>query len=257
MKNLVITIDGPAAAGKTTAAMGISKKMGLTYVNTGALYRALAIGLDGQEPMEDLLHTLSVELDGDRVLLNGCDVTEQTKTEACGEAASVVSAIPMVRDYLFSIQRKFVERGNCILEGRDTGSVIAPDADVRFYLDANLGVRAARRGCPATDLQKRDERDMSRPVSPLCFVDGMIRVDNSHLSIDETVNFLVSQIRKVTAKQVGKDFLDIRSDVFSVIEQALARAGYRIVDGYDDTVIVRDPRNSIDFSVILREEDAE
>ncbi len=211
-----IAIDGPAGAGKSTIAKLCAKKMNLIYVDTGAMYRAVALyllesGIDvnDRNAVADKCKCASVDIkyeDGiQNVYLNGVNVTGRLREEAVGNTASVTSAVPEVRAQIFSLQRGLANRGGVIMDGRDIGTVVMPDADVKIYLTASSEVRANRRvkeliekGEAADfeeikkDIEERDHRDMTREISPLKQADDAILVDTSDMTIEQVVEKIVS-----------------------------------------------------------------
>ena len=211
-----IAIDGPAGAGKSTIAKLCAKKMNLIYVDTGAMYRAVALyllesGIDvnDRNAVADKCKCASVDIkyeDGiQNVYLNGVNVTGKLREEAVGNTASVTSAVPEVRAQIFSLQRGLADRGGVIMDGRDIGTVVMPDADVKIYLTASSEVRANRRvkellekGEEANfeeikkDIEERDHRDMTREISPLKQADDAILVDTSEMTIEQVVEKIVS-----------------------------------------------------------------
>ena len=211
-----IAIDGPAGAGKSTIAKLCAKKMNLIYVDTGAMYRAVALyllesGIDvnDRNAVADKCKCASVDIkyeDGiQNVYLNGVNVTGRLREEAVGNTASVTSAVPEVRAQIFSLQRGLADRGGVIMDGRDIGTVVMPDADAKIYLTASSEVRANRRvkellekGEEANfeeikkDIEERDHRDMTREISPLKQADDAILVDTSDMTIEQVVEKIVS-----------------------------------------------------------------
>ncbi len=211
-----VAIDGPAGAGKSTIAKLCAKKMDLIYVDTGAMYRAVALyllesGIDvnDRSAVAEKCKGASVDIkyeDGiQNVYLNGNNVTGRLREEAVGNTASVTSAVPEVRAQIFSLQRGLAERGGVIMDGRDIGTVVMPDADVKIYLTASSEVRAKRRVLELEakgehpdfeeikkDIEDRDHRDMTREISPLKQADDAILVDTSDMTIDEVVEKISS-----------------------------------------------------------------
>ncbi|MBI5409689.1 MAG: (d)CMP kinase [Nitrospirae bacterium] len=212
----VITIDGPSGAGKSTLARLCAKRLGYKYLDTGALYRAVAwkvkqdnVDPDDEEALRKALADLRLTLNGDGISVNGADVTSLIRTAELGELSSRVSAKPAVRAFLFSIQREAGLKGKVVVEGRDTGTTIFPDAENKFFLDAGVEERAKRRyeelklrdpGISVEktikDLQKRDLRDSTRESSPLKKTDDMIYIDTSKLSIEEVVEKIIGSLKK-------------------------------------------------------------
>ena len=203
----VITIDGPAGAGKSTTAREVARRLGFRLVETGALYRALAWALTqaGVSPEDEagigaLLARTTVELVGGRVLVNGRDVTTEIRTAEIAMVTSRLTALRAVRDKMTPLQRSLAAAGGVVLEGRDTGSVVCPDAEVKIYLDADLAERARRRrdelaarGLPAdyesvkAEVALRDRQDMERELAPLRKPAGAVTVDSTALSPEAVV----------------------------------------------------------------------
>ena len=221
----IVAIDGPAGAGKSTVARRVAEALGFTLVDTGALYRSVALAASragigiGDQPR---LGTLATQLAareairfvrdperGLRIHLDGEDVSEAIRTPEIAMAASTVSAVPAVRDALLDLQRQAGREGGVVLEGRDIGTVVFPDAEVKFFLTAGDEVRARRRHAElltkgqdvsfeATleDVRRRDEQDSMRPVAPLRQADDAILVDSSALDVDAVVQSMVDSVRR-------------------------------------------------------------
>ena len=211
-----VAIDGPAGAGKSTIAKLCAKKMNLVYVDTGAMYRAVALyllesGIDVNDrtAVAEKCSGANVDIkyeDGiQNVYLNGVNVTGRLREEAVGNTASVTSAVPEVRSQIFSLQRGLAERGGVIMDGRDIGTVVMPDADVKIYLTASSEVRARRRVLELEakgekpdfeevkrDIEERDHRDMTREISPLKQADDAVLVDTSDMTIDQVAEKICS-----------------------------------------------------------------
>lgn len=207
--SLIITIDGPAGAGKSTVAARLAARFGLLNLETGAMYRALAfkalqggIPLDNAEALAALCEHTSIELQptaaGNRVLLDGVDVTARIRDPEVTRAASQVSVHPPVRSWMVSMQRRMGEKGGVVMEGRDIGTAVFPGAGVKIFLDASPEVRGLRRfdqnGPSAAppeavlrELRERDERDRTRAQSPLKPAEDAIVIDSTHLTLDEVV----------------------------------------------------------------------
>lgn len=214
-----IAIDGPAGAGKSTVAKMIARKMGYIYVDTGAMYRAMALYLirEGIAPADtdriaDACRDADISIeyrDGEQVvLLDGENVNAFLRTEEVGTMASYSSAVPAVRGKLVELQRKLAKKADVVMDGRDIGTVVLPDADVKIYLTASSRTRAERRYLELqekgeeADLSKieqdiidRDYRDMHREHSPLCQAEDAVLVDSSHMTIDEVVERIISLCR--------------------------------------------------------------
>ena len=218
-KGMVITIDGPAGAGKSTVSKVLAKKMSYIYLDTGALYRAVAykiindgISPDNPKELSDLCHRIKIylrNLDGNlNVFIDSENVTKKIRSEEVGLLASTVSAISIVRSTLLSIQREAGEKGGIVAEGRDMGTVVFPDADCKFYLDAGEGERVRRRynellarGNRADyreierDLIVRDRQDREREIAPLKASEDAVIVDSSNMTIFEVVDTMMSVIK--------------------------------------------------------------
>jgi len=217
--SFVVTIDGPAGAGKSTTARAVAARLGFLYVDTGALYRALALKVrQGGISPDDLAAVerctretqvaLSGSPDGAHVWLDGADVGDAIRTPEVSELASRLAAQSPVRRRLVEIQRVLAERGPLVAEGRDLGTVVYPDAAVKVFLDADLDARARRRarelegrGIPVpfddvrAELARRDERDRGRADSPLVIPAGALVVNTSALSIEEQIEAVLSAVR--------------------------------------------------------------
>jgi CMP/dCMP kinase len=186
---MLVAIDGPAGAGKSTVARAAADALGFTYLNSGAMYRAVALAGD-RDPA-----SLRIAFDGDRVLLDGEDVTDRIRTAEISHLASKRAADPAVREALVVKQRELLAAGDWVAEGRDIGTVVAPGADLKVWLTADPEERARRRGEPPDEVRARDERDASREHSPMVRADDAVEVDTTGLSIDEVVARLVALVR--------------------------------------------------------------
>jgi len=213
----VVTIDGPAGAGKSSAARELARRLGFRLIDTGAMYRALAWAVRdaGLPPAESpallaLLERTRVELAGERVLVDGRDVTAEIRTPAIGELTSTLSALKPVRDKLTPMQRAMAEAGGAVLEGRDTGSVVCPDAEVKFYLDADPEARARRRreelaargvavdlAAVRDEVARRDRQDTERALAPTVRPDGAVLIDSTDLDAEVVVQRLVDEVERI------------------------------------------------------------
>ncbi len=212
----VITIDGPAGAGKSTAARALAHRLGYRLVDTGAMYRALAWSVARAGlPVEDaptLRHHLAavdVRLRGDRVFVNDDDVTDEIRTQEISDLTSRLTMLAPVRDRVTPLQRQLAAEGGVVLEGRDTGTVVCPDADVKFYLDASDEARARRRQRElaargvAVDLETvrreialRDRQDTTRALAPLRKAPDAVMVDTTDLDVEQVVELMQKAIER-------------------------------------------------------------
>ena len=219
---MIIAIDGPSGAGKSTLGKMLAKKLGLLYLDTGAMYRAVAlavgvrgVSLNDNGKIVEIAEHASIELAGEpddlKVLLNGRDVSAEIRTREASRAASVVSTISDVRRIMVEHQRKIGLRdaSGCVLEGRDIGSVVFPNADVKFFLTAKPEARARRRFAEDADsgrvgtyeqtfaeINDRDDRDVSREDSPLTIAEDAVVIDTSELDLTEVFEQMISVVRE-------------------------------------------------------------
>ena len=198
----VVAIDGPAGAGKSTVARAVAGALGFTYLDTGAMYRAVALAAaERGVPAGAIASSLAIE-PGERIVLDGRDVTDAIRTPEVSEAASQAAADPAVRAAIASEQRRLLARGDWVAEGRDIGTVVAPDAGVKVFLTAAPAERARRRAMElgldeATVLAEqtiRDERDRTREHSPLVPADGAIEIDTTGMTQPEVVDRIVALV---------------------------------------------------------------
>ena len=213
-KRVIVAIDGPAGAGKSSLAKRVAEKLGFVYINSGAIYRAIAlwalrlgVAMSDMHKLEQLAKEASIELPlGDRVLLNGEDVSEAIRDPQVSQAASQVSAIPAVRRALLRVQREMAEKSSVVMEGRDIGSVVFPEAQVKIFLDADPVERAKRRAIElhgheedvesiAAALRQRDQRDRTRSEAPLVQAPDAELVDTTGLSLDEVEEIVLKLVR--------------------------------------------------------------
>lgn len=196
----VIAIDGPAGAGKSTVARELAAKLGFTYLDSGAMYRSVALAaLDRHRPAAEVAPELEIEL-GQRVLLDGRDVTDAIRAPQVSEAASRAAADPEVREAMVKLQRRLLASGDWVAEGRDIGTVVAPDAELKVFLTAAPEERARRRAAElGADLETvmaeqaiRDERDRQRTHSPLQAATGAIELDTTAMTLEEVVAEIVA-----------------------------------------------------------------
>ena len=222
-KKISVAIDGPSGAGKSTLARAAAKELGLLYVDTGAIYRTVALYAlrRGAEPKDAaavaaLLPEVGITMDYDpgglqRMRLNGEDVTDQIRTQEVSMAASAAAAHPAVRAFLLDMQRDMAEKYSVIMDGRDIGTVVLPDAEVKVFLTASADVRARRRcreleqrGTPQPfeevlrDIEERDFRDTHREAAPLRQSEDAVALDTSALSFQQSLEALLGVIRERT-----------------------------------------------------------
>ena len=214
---MIIAIDGPSASGKSTTAKGVAEKLGITHLDTGAMYRTVTWGLkkaaihpSDDKKVRDFLKDLEIYFDAsNHIWLNGEDVSVEIRTGDISSRVSAVSAIPEVREKMVKIQRQIAGKKDCVLEGRDIGTVVFPDAEYKFFLVADTEIRAKRRlldleriGETSTlaelmdDIERRDAVDSSREHSPLLQAEDAIPIDTSHLTINEQINKIVNLINQ-------------------------------------------------------------
>lgn len=219
-KRIVVAIDGPAGAGKSSLARRVAGRLGFVYINSGAMYRAVAlwavrlgVALSDMHRLEQLAREASIELTReDRVFLNGEDVTEAIREPQIADAASKVSAVPAVRRALLAVQRRMAQQDSVVMEGRDIGSVVFPDAQVKIFLDAHPAERARRRALElreagegssfeavAGELRQRDERDRMRSEAPLVQAPDAELIDTTGLSLEDVEEIVLRIVRARTS----------------------------------------------------------
>lgn len=218
-KRAVITIDGPAGAGKTSIAKIVSRKLGYNYIDTGAMYRAISwkafrekIDLKAKEKLIKMVRNTKIELKNRagtaRVYLDGKDVTNKIRGKRLAEGASILATVPEVREQLMKIQRRMGSSGGIVVEGRDIGTVVFPRADYKFYLDASIKERALRKyrelkvkgkEGQLAEMEKairsRDKRDRTRRVAPLKIARDAVVIDSTDMSKKEVVEFILKRIQ--------------------------------------------------------------
>ena len=216
---IVVTIDGPAGAGKTTVSRILAARLGYKYVDTGALYRGIALGVkeSGIDPNDEVALAdlcrqtelrFEIRKNGLRLMSNSHDITDKIRTPEITMMASAVSARPVVRQFLLDVQRQMAKEKGAVFEGRDMGTVVFPEAEIKFYLDASQRERAERRykelvsntsitlDQVEADMKKRDYNDSTRDLAPLKPAEDAIIIDTSTISIEEVVDRMLSHIKK-------------------------------------------------------------
>lgn len=223
MKTVAIAIDGPAGAGKSTIARAIAAKLGYIYVDTGALYRAVgyavsAAGGDWRDEATVVGHLPKIEVslkyvDGaQRVFVNGEDVSDRIRTPEMSMAASAVSALPPVREFLFHLQQDMAAKNNVVMDGRDIGTVVLPHAQVKIFLSASAEARAERRRLELlekgqdvpfeevlADMKKRDYDDSHRAIAPLRQAEDAVAVDTTELTLKESIDYMLKLVEEKLA----------------------------------------------------------
>ena len=213
---LLITIDGPAGAGKTTVSKMLAGKLGYRYLDTGALYRAVALEVraagfrpDDDRGLGDVCDTLRLSVEKNRLVSNGVDITDRIRSPEISMLASAVSARPVVRQALLGIQREMGRLGGLVAEGRDMGTVVFPEADLKFFLDATVRQRAIRRfaqfdkGDGQTleqieqDISRRDANDSSRDIAPLRPADDAVNIDSTAMTARQVVGLMMARVHRM------------------------------------------------------------
>ena len=224
MDKLIIAIDGPAGAGKSTISKLIAQKVGIPYINTGAMYRAVGVmaqekGIDlkDEKALEKFLENVKIDFiwDGekDKILFNGKDITDKIFTPEAGKAASDVSTVPIVRKNMVRLQQELGKRNGGVLEGRDIGTVVFPDADIKIFLVASPEERAKRRYEELTakgekvdyneileGIKYRDQQDSTRSTAPLKKADDAVEIDTTSMSIEEVLDTIYNLVVKKQKK---------------------------------------------------------
>jgi cytidylate kinase len=217
-KKINIAIDGPAAAGKSTISRRVAEKLGYIYIDTGAMYRAVTLlYIEKGKDIIDSLGDVEISFkrgDGNRVLLNRRDVTEEIRSEAVTSKVSEISSFEAVRSYLVSMQQKIGQDKGVVMDGRDIGTTVLPDAELKIFMQASPRVRAARRlieeKARGSDIDinqltsqiiKRDELDMNREISPLVKAEDAVLLDTTEMTIDEAENFILG----IAQNKIGEE----------------------------------------------------
>lgn len=218
MQMINVAIDGPSGAGKSTISKAVANSIGYLYIDTGAMYRTVAykalsegIDLHNADSLKKMLAETTIDIrhfgGAQHMISDGSDVTDFIRTPEVSAAASAVAAIPLVREWLLELQRKLADKNNCIMDGRDIGTTILPNADVKIFLTASAEKRAERRYAELrekgmdvryddvlSDMKKRDANDSGRKCSPLKVADGAVILDTSNMNLDEAVEAVKSVV---------------------------------------------------------------
>ena len=217
---MIIAIDGPAGSGKGTVAKLVSKRLNFANIDTGAMYRCVAlkmvenkIGIEELDKIHKILEEIEIDFEGEKVFLNGKDVSKEIRTVEISNFVSPVSTIGFIREKMVDFQRKLSTGKNIVMEGRDIGTVVFPNADLKIYLDATPEERARRRVSQNTenniksnyeqilkDIIERDKRDSSRDISPLKKAEDAIAIDSTNLTIEEVVSKIIDLAKSKESK---------------------------------------------------------
>ncbi len=212
---MIIAIDGPAGAGKSTIAKKVAEKLNFTYLDTGAMYRAFTllvlkkgIPLENTQLIEKTLDDFDISFIDNRILMNGTNVTKDIRNEEVTKNVSYISSLPFVRKKMVELQREIGQNNDIVIEGRDIGTVVFPNADYKFYLDASIETRAVRRLKDKNDSSKastidemikkirdRDTYDSTRKIAPLKKAEDAIYIDSTNMTIDEVCNSILNMIK--------------------------------------------------------------
>jgi len=210
----VIAIDGPAGSGKSTVSRLLAEKLGFTYIDTGAMYRAVAvkayeegIDIEDEDKLKDFCSRINLHFKDNRIFVDNRDYSKEIRKASAGLLSSKVSAKKVVRDAMVNLQRSMAENGSVVMEGRDIGTVVFPDADIKFYLDASADVRGKRRYLELKDkdrnislekvieeVKARDDRDSTRDYSPLKKADDAIHIDTSNMDLRKVLDVMKEAI---------------------------------------------------------------
>ena len=218
MRKKIIAFDGPAGAGKSSVSKMVAKRLNCTYLDTGAMYRAITYealkkNISEEKEIVQMVENLNMDIcakeDTMHVFIDGEDITQYLRTSEVSSNVSRISAFQGVRNAMVKLQRKVAEKGNVVLDGRDIGTVVLPDADLKIFLTASVHTRALRRYKELKDtdttlerieeeIKRRDNLDMTRKISPLRKADDAILLDNSDLTLEETADKIISYWKKVS-----------------------------------------------------------
>jgi len=217
---IIVTIDGPSAAGKSSVARLLAKRLGFLYIDTGALYRAIGwkalkegIIIEDEKEIERICKEIHIEVkkmrDEFRIMVDHKDITDEIRGPEVSKLASEISALPAVRKGLLKLQQDIGKKGNIVIEGRDTGTVVFPEADIKFYLDADIKVRGERRwkelksggfdvelNFTVREIEERDKKDKTRAIAPLIAPADAIFIDNTERTLSEVADLMLKEIKK-------------------------------------------------------------
>lgn len=213
---MIIALDGPAGSGKSTIAKELAKSLNIEYLDTGAMYRAVTlflleqkVNIDDQDAVANAITDITIDVDGKKTFLNGKDVSKDIRQEQINKNISVVAANGAVRDILVKSQRKIGESKDMILDGRDIGTIVFPNADYKFYIDASSDVRAERRVAQnkrlgnnesfetiKANIEHRDEMDRNRKIGPLKCAEDAIVIDTSNINLKQTIAVIKKEMDK-------------------------------------------------------------
>lgn len=216
MKNISIAIDGPAGAGKSSIAQAVAEKLDILYIDTGAMYRAVTlsiirnhINLEDMESVKCLIEKIDISIKNNKIYLNGEDVTEKIRTQEVNKLVSPVSAVPCIREKLVELQRKVASNNSVIMDGRDIGTNVLINADIKIFLTASVDERARRRykelkgkgyevdyESIKQDIYVRDKNDSSRAVNPLKKAEDALLIDTTCISIEDVIDEILSIVKE-------------------------------------------------------------
>ncbi|MEK6598992.1 MAG: (d)CMP kinase [Deltaproteobacteria bacterium] len=220
----IIAIDGPAGSGKSTLARLLAEKLRFTYIDTGAMYRAVAvkvheegIDIEDEDKLKKLCSRIRLHFEDNKIFVDGRDYSNEIRKTSAGPLSSKVSTKKTVREAMVRLQRSMAENSSVVMEGRDIGTVVFPDADVKFYLDASAEIRGKRRylelkekgsdvslGEVIEEVKARDKRDSTRALSPLKKADDAIHIDTSNMEIEDVVKKMVEEIESHQTQDTGR-----------------------------------------------------
>ncbi len=216
MSRIIVAIDGPSGSGKSTIAKKVAQELGIEYLDTGAMYRGLAlkvrdskIDISDESSLSTLMDSTNISFNDGKILVDGKDVSGSIRTDEISQLASKISAIQIVRDYLVNMQREIGRSISLVADGRDTCTNVFKEADVKFFMTADVETRAKRRYEDLkvnndkityeevlNQIKDRDYRDTNRDINPLCKAEDSIVIDNTNMSVDETLNKVIGKVKE-------------------------------------------------------------